>query len=192
MIRFLSQKGKNLATQEDIERITDKVESVKSGYAEVLEEVKRNNQIKIAAIEREKLLKKEVYMDAVEAITISLNSVASFSNLNLSEEIVTKEFSSEAGKIAKVQIVGTGETVKAVTVFMSAIGTAILNLMLERASLIQRKNTIEINEKLRGKSRAEVERYISIMKNLNLQGNADQDVWDTVNGERGHRQFEIR
>ena len=66
---YLSQKGKNLATQEDIELITNKVESVKSGYAEVLEEVKSNNQIKIAAINREKSIKKEVYMEAVEAIT---------------------------------------------------------------------------------------------------------------------------
>ncbi len=47
---YLSQKGKNLATQEDIEKITEKIESVKAGYAEVLEEIKSNNQIKIAAI----------------------------------------------------------------------------------------------------------------------------------------------
>ena len=178
---YLSQKGKNLATQEDIEEITDKVESVKSGYAEVLEEIKSNNQIKIAAIEREKSLKKEVFMEAVEALTNSLNTIANFSNLNLSEESLTSGFASEAGKIAKVQIVGGGRTVKAVTTIMSSIGEATLELMLERGSLISRKNLIAINEKLRDKSQAEVERYISIMKNLNLQGNTDQGLWDTIN-----------
>lgn len=178
---YLSQKGKNLATQEDIENITDKVESVKAGYAEVLEEIKSNNQIKIAAIEREKSIKKEVYMEAAEAITKAQNMVANFSNFNINEEAITAEFSSEAGKIAKVQIVGSGETVKAVTTIMSAIGEATLSLMLRRSPLIQRKNLIAFNEKHQDKSQAEVERYISIMKNLNLQGNADQGLWGTIN-----------
>lgn len=178
---YLSQKGKNLATQEDIEAITDKVESVKSGYAEVLEEIKSNNQIKIASIEREKILKKEVFMEAAEALTHSLNMIANFSNLNLSEETLTSGFSSEAGKIAKVQIVGEGRTVRAVTAIMSSIGEATLKLMLERSPLISRKNLIAINEKQRDKSQAEVERYISIMKNLNLQGNTDQGLWDSIN-----------
>lgn len=178
---YLSQKGKNLATQEDIESITDQVEAVKTGYAEVLEEVKSNNQIKIAAIEREQMIKKEVYMEAVEAITKAQNMVASFSNLNFSEETITAEFSAEEGKIAKVQIVGSGETVKAVTTIMSSIGAATLSLMLGRSPLMQRKNLIAINEKQRDKSNAEVERYVSIMKNLNLQGNTDQGLWDTIN-----------
>ena len=178
---YLSQKGKNLATQEDIEAITDKVESVKSEYAEVLEEIKSNNQIKIAAIEREKSLKKEVFMEAAEALTNSLNMIANFSNLNLSEEALTSSISSEAGKIAKVQIVGEGRTVRAVTTIISSIGEATLKLMLERSSLINRKNLMAINEKQRDKSQAEIERYISIMKNLNLQGNTDQGLWDTIN-----------
>lgn len=178
---YLSQKGKNLATQEDIEAITDKVESVKSGYAEVLEEIKSNNQIKIAAIEREKSLKREVFMEAAEALTNSLNMIANFSNLNLSEEAIMSGFSSEAGKITKAQIVGEGRTVRAVTTIMSAIGEATLKLMLERGPLINRKNLIAINEKQRDKSQAEVERYISIMKNLNLQGNTEQGLWDSIN-----------
>ena len=41
---YFSEKGKNLATKEDIETITEKVESVRSGYAQVLEELKSDNQ----------------------------------------------------------------------------------------------------------------------------------------------------
>ena len=178
---YLSEKGKNLATQEDIENITNKVESVKSAYAEVLEEIKSNNQIKIAGIEREKNLKKEVYMEAVEAITNSLNTIADFPKLDQSEENLTSVFSTEAGKIAKVQIVGNGRTVKAVTTIMNSVGEATLRLMLERNSLMDRKNLISIQEGQREKSQSEVQRYISIMKNLNLQGNSDQGLWDTIN-----------
>lgn len=178
---YLSEKGKNLATKEDIGAITNEVELVKSGYAEILEEVKVSNQIKISAIEREQNTKKEVYMEAVEAITKIQNMIASFSNLNISEEQIASGFSEQAGKIAKVQIVGCRETVQAVTIFMSEIGTATLNLMLERMTLINRKNEIKISENLRDKYQSEVERYIAIMKNLNLAGNQDKGTWDYVN-----------
>jgi len=178
---YLSQKGKNLATQEDIENITDKVESVKSGYAEVLEEIKSNNQIKIAAIEREKLIKKEVYMEAVEAITRSQNMLSSFSNLNITEEQLSADFSNDSGKIAKVQLVGEKDTVRAVTYFMGEIGAAFLDLMLERSSLMQRKTEIQTAEHHRNQYQSEVERYLALMKNLNLEGNTNQGTWDYVN-----------
>ncbi len=41
---YLTEKGKNLATKEDVGAITEEVEAVKSGYAEILEEVKVSNQ----------------------------------------------------------------------------------------------------------------------------------------------------
>lgn len=178
---YLSEKGKNLATKEDVGAITEEVEAVKSGYAEILEEVKVSNQLKISAIEREQNIKKEVYMDAVEAITKSQNMIASFSNLNISEEKITSEFSEQAGKIAKVQIVGTKETVQAVTVFMGEIGTATLHLMLERTALMNRKNDIQVSVDLRDRYQSEVDRYLSIMKNMNLADNQDQGAWEYVN-----------
>ncbi|MEL4423564.1 hypothetical protein AYI83_18545 [Shewanella algae] len=178
---YLTEKGKNLATKEDVGAITEEVEAVKSGYAEILEEVKVSNQLKVSAIQREQNIKKEVYMDAVEAITKSQNMIASFSNLNISEEKITSEFSEQAGKIAKVQIVGTKETVQAVTVFMGEVGTATLHLMLKRVALMNRKNDIQISGDLRDKCQSEVDRYLSIMKNMNLAGNRDQSIWEYMN-----------
>lgn len=137
--------------------------------------------MKVSAIEREQNIKKDVYMEAVEAITKSQNMLASFSNLNISEEKITSDFSDHAGKIAKVQIVGTKDTVQAVTVFMGEIGTATLHLMLERMVLINRKNDIKISEDLRNEYQSEVDRYLSIMKNMNLAGNQDKSTWDYVN-----------
>lgn len=179
---YLSEKAKNLATKEDIESLTDKVESVKSGYAQILEEIRSNNQLKFAAVEREKNTKKDVYMEAVEAITRSQNIIPSFSNLNRDEEQITSSMVSDSGKVAKVQIVGSKETVKAVTEYMAAIGSATLDLMLERSGLMLRKNSIHTLENLRDKSQQEIDRYIAIMKNLNLEGNQDPALWKTING----------
>ncbi|MFB3239461.1 hypothetical protein Q7C15_11830 [Aeromonas salmonicida] len=178
---YLTEKAKNLASKEDIELITEKVESVKSDYAHLLEEVRSNYQLKFAAIEREKSTKKEVYMEAIEAITRSQNIIPSFCNLNLSEEQITSSLSSDAGKIAKVQVVGDKETVKAVTAYMAEIGIATLDLMLKRSALIERRYSIQAHELLRDKSQGEIERYIGVMKNMNLQGHMEPSLWEIVN-----------
>lgn len=70
---YLTEKAKNLATKEDIAGITDQVEDVKIGYAKILEEVRSDNQLKLASIEREKSIKKEVYLKATEAMTRTQN-----------------------------------------------------------------------------------------------------------------------
>lgn len=178
---YFSEKGKNLATKEDVASITDKVESVKTDYAKVLEELRSNNQLKLAEIEREKNIKKEVYLQAVEALTRTQNVVGTLSNLNTDEQKITAGMVNDSGLIAKVQIVGSERTVKAVTTIMASIGTAIIELMLQRGVLVDRKNTIEMLEGFHSKAQSEIERYIAIMKNLNLEGNQDKRLWDTIN-----------
>ncbi|MDZ7805468.1 hypothetical protein [Thiohalophilus sp.] len=74
---YLSEKGKNLATKEDVAEITNKVESVKTEYAQIIEEIRSNNQLKLAEIEREKTIRKEVYLEATEALTRHLNIIGS-------------------------------------------------------------------------------------------------------------------
>lgn len=179
--KYLQEKAKNLATKEDVEEITDKVESVKTDYAKVIEEIKSNNQLKLAEIEREKNIRKEVYLQAVESLTRYLNTIASLANININEQDITRQTTIDSGVIAKVQIVGSESTVKSVTEIMGSIGAAIVELMLERASLVQRKNHIDILDNLRSKSQSEIERYISIMKNMNLDGNRDSITWKVVN-----------
>ena len=49
---YLSEKGKNLATKEDIAKITNEIERVKSQYAVLLEELKAKHQLRLAAIDR--------------------------------------------------------------------------------------------------------------------------------------------
>jgi len=188
---YLSEKAKNLATKEDIADITDKVESVKTDYATILEEVRSNYQLKFAAIEREKNTKKEVYLEAVEAIVRSQNMISNFCNLNMLEQEITSCLSADAGKIARVQIVGNPQTVKAVTSFMASVATATLNLMLERSELMHRKNDIQTTENLRIRSQQEVERYIALMKNLNLEGNSDPRLWETINNSVKYEQEQV-
>lgn len=69
---YYSEKGKNLATREDIGRITDEMERVKAIYAEkltaiehqhsmLLEEIRGNQQLRMAAIDKRLQAHQEAY-----------------------------------------------------------------------------------------------------------------------------------
>lgn len=51
-VSYMGEKGKNLATKEDIEAITDKVKGVEHAYNLLLEEVKSQNSLRMAALDR--------------------------------------------------------------------------------------------------------------------------------------------
>ncbi|EJO3996482.1 chromosome partitioning protein ParA [Vibrio vulnificus] len=178
---YLTEKAKNLATKEDIGEITSEVEQVKSGYAEMLEEVKSNHQLKLASIEREKLLKKEVYLDSVEALTKYQGALGLMANLDISNQIIADSFSENAAQIAKITLVGTEITVKNLTNFTGEVGAAYMSLFLERGLLINRKVHIEFLETYRKKHNDEIERCLTIMKNMNLDGVRDEGAWVRVN-----------
>lgn len=58
---YLEEKAKNLATREDIERITNLIEGVKAQYAQLLEEQRARNQLRLAAVERRLQAHQEAY-----------------------------------------------------------------------------------------------------------------------------------
>ena len=58
---YLAQKAQNLATKEDIARITNEIERVKSQYAFLLEELKARHQLRLAAVDRRLQAHQEAY-----------------------------------------------------------------------------------------------------------------------------------
>lgn len=51
-VTFLKEKGKNLAIQQDIGKITDEIEKVKLQNNLLLEEVRGRHQLRLAALDR--------------------------------------------------------------------------------------------------------------------------------------------
>ncbi|WP_421226809.1 hypothetical protein [Aeromonas jandaei] len=175
---YLTEKAKNLASKEDIGLITAKVEAIKLNHSYLLEEVKNNNQVKFAEIERAKAIKKEVYMEVVEAITRCQNAIINFCNLDMSEQEITTSTNIDTSKIAKVQVVGSKETVKAITTYMASNGSATLDLMLKRRHLISLNDTINTYQLLLDKINNKRDQYLVHMEELCLQNNKDPAIWD--------------
>src|SRR5271165_6176359 len=58
---YLDEKGKNLATKEDIASITHKVESVRFDYSALLEQMKARHQLRLAALDRRLAVHQEAF-----------------------------------------------------------------------------------------------------------------------------------
>ncbi len=63
---------------------------------------------------------------------------------------------------------------------MGEVAANFLDLTLERAELLQRQGQIQGLQIIRNEHQAEVERYIQVMKSLNLEGVANQGTWEYV------------
>lgn len=189
---YLSEKGKNLATKEDVGYITDKVESVRNEYAKAIELLRSDNQLRLAAIEREKSIKKDVFLSAVTSINRCHGILSRLTDLNVTQQEVTGGMSDDVGSIARLQVVGTEATVKSVTELMAEIGTAVIGLMMERGSLLNRLALIRVIEEQRSAAGKEIDRHIAMMKEMNLHGNYDQRLWDVINGNIDFEQNRVK
>jgi hypothetical protein len=123
--------------------------------------------------ERNMEIRRQVYLDAAEAITENHLILMKMSDLGISDSDLSKQFSKSAAIISKVYAIGSAKTVKTVSELTSAIGSRYLLLIAERIPLIQRKHEIEIQNELIMKASAERDQMIEIMKNVNLQGIQD-------------------
>ena len=102
-------------------------------------------------------------------------------DLNVSEQELSAAFGRDSSVMAQVQVVGTNDTVQAISAFSRELGAAFLELTLKRVRLLERKNQIELVGKFIDKSLTEQEHLTNLMKQLNLDGNVDQRIWEVVN-----------
>lgn len=181
IIPYLETKAKNYATKEDIGEITNKVEEVKLGYSEVLETLKKKHSIEISAIEQEKQLKKEIYMQCVESLTRNISILPKFSNLELSNEVVAAVFDQEAAKIAKINVVGDEELVIGVLELMSELTTSTLDLLLDRTKILLLKGKHEKAQNILAEINERKSNIIQMMDKANLEGNNNKQYWELLN-----------
>ncbi|SIS16515.1 hypothetical protein SAMN05878276_2753 [Aquipseudomonas alcaligenes] len=120
---YLSEKGKNLATREDIAKITQEVESVKNQYAILLEELKAKHQLRLAAIDK----RLEAHQ---QAFTLWRGLLAEVHGPNIGRQVMTCQSWWEANCLYLEPV--------AREAFSAAYSSANLH-----ASLLQNRNDVE-------------------------------------------------
>jgi hypothetical protein len=113
---------------------------------------------------RDLTMRREVYLDAFEAIATGMTMVGNFGELDMPYQDLMRSFTSKSGAIGKVTMVGSERTVQAVTSFEHALTQAFVRLSVQRSAIDQHQ------QRLRGlttrieRSEAEQERLTDLLE----------------------------
>lgn len=130
--------------------------------------------------ERDLSLRKDVYLAAADAMQSAVVFIGKLSNPNISLEEQSKAYFEKIPALAKVQIIGKTETIKAVLEFSSALSVSGLQLMSKRLPLDIAKNRLELlNIKATGFEK-ERDRWLEEMKKYNVAGKPDDRLWTSL------------
>lgn len=86
--------------------------------------------------EHELALRKEIHLAAAEALLTGIMAITKFADLNLSADKITEDYTAKAPAIAKMQIIASEKTWKAVTLLYNELSAACLRLSAKRAPLV--------------------------------------------------------
>lgn len=82
--------------------------------------------------ERDLNMRREIYMDAMEAISAGITAISRFSELNETPEALMQSYTSLSANVSKVTIVGQNETIEALANFQIELNGAFLRMMSKR------------------------------------------------------------
>ena len=148
---------------------------------------KGNERRQIALLEHEKdkfqaeqklSLKKEVFLNLASSFADVLGIVPKLMNLSFSEKDIDEQIGNHSGIVAKSYLVAKENTISEILMYSSETSEAFLNLMKDRAILIDHKNAIEIYQNMVDSANTEKNRILSMMKEFNLQSRTDKNTFD--------------
>ncbi len=94
--------------------------------------LQHEHEQKLANKARDLNLRRDVYMQAMEAISAGLVAVGRFSELDVSSDALMRSYTDLSPKIGKVTIVGKNETIKAMATFNQELTGTFLRLSAKR------------------------------------------------------------
>lgn len=132
---------------------------------------------------RELLLKKEVYLEAAEAISAGLIAVGRFANLDVPFQEIASDFVKKSSAIAKVHIIADQETMNAVTEFQGELESVYMRLSADRVPLAVAREEVDRLKRQIDASAKERERLLDVMKAQGLEGNKDERRWNVLQAD---------
>lgn len=146
---------------------------------------------KIRNRERELSLRKEIYLAATEAVSAGLTAIGRFANLDIPHDQIAEDYLNRSPSIAKVYVVSTEATGRAVAALTGELSAAYLRLSAKRIPLIAHKQQIAFLAEQMVAFGRERDRMLDLMKQYNIQGQADQRLWNVINNNFQFEQTRI-
>lgn len=94
--------------------------------------IQHEHEVAIRNKERDLNMRREVYMDAMEAISAGITAISRFSELSETPEALMQSYSSLSSKLGKVTIVGQNQTIEALANFQLEVNGAFLRMSAKR------------------------------------------------------------
>jgi hypothetical protein len=94
--------------------------------------IQHEHELKLRNKERDLNMRREIYMDAMEAISAGITAISRFSELNETPETLMQSYTSLSAKVSKVTIVGQNATIEALANFQLELNGAFLRLSAKR------------------------------------------------------------
>lgn len=130
--------------------------------------------------ERDLNLRKDVYLAASEAIAAGFATLARYVDLNIPHEKLTEGFVEKAPAMAKVHVIASEATAKALSELQTELSAAMLRLLAKRIPIAAEKERAgSIKDQMDRFSR-ERDEMLELMKRHNLEGNDNQQRWAVI------------
>ena len=94
--------------------------------------IQHEHEVALRNKERDLNMRREVYMDAMEAISAGITAISRFSELSETPEALMQSYSSLSSKLGKVTIVGQNETIETLANFQLEVNGAFLRMSAKR------------------------------------------------------------
>ena len=130
--------------------------------------------------EREMSLRRDVYLDAAEAVSAGLYAVGQFANLAIPHDKVTEGYLDKAPSIVKIYVIAKEETVRAVSNFSNELSATFMRLFAKRFLLFQEKQQIDFLGSQIETTLREQSRILELQKQYNIDGVRDPRKWELL------------
>lgn len=124
--------------------------------------------------EREFTVKRDIYLQAVEAIGASLRSLGNFGLLHIATEDLMKDYVAKSDALSKIQIVGSEPTIKAQSDFNIYLLRVVMDLSAKRAPLVSQRNDLLIYENAVNNAQKDFDIVVESYKQFTLSGSTDE------------------
>lgn len=114
--------------------------------------------------------KREIYLEAAVAVSISLRSLANFANFETPHNDLFKDANEKSAALAKINLVGSPETLRALSAVNLALGKAMMELTALRRPLVGEYGALRIEEQVYKNSQMHFEGLLEHQHQKRIEG----------------------
>ena len=151
-----------------------------------------DHELRIKTSERELSIKKDVYLEATEAVSLGLQMLMEVANPAIPIEALGKSYLEKSSALNKAQLIADKDLFSAIINFSNELGKSYLQLLPKRLPLLENKQRIDLLNEQFTTAGSERDKMVELMKQYNLEGLNDPARWDVIQSSFEREQELVR